>query len=53
MSKKMFSKEIKLWQDDDGDHDIDLVAVVDVCVGDYVVVALDVEANFNLALCFL
>ena len=28
------------------DHDIDLVAVVDVSVGDHVVIALNVEADF-------
>ena len=36
----------KLRQHDHRHHDVNLIAVVDVCVGDHVVVALNVEADF-------
>ena len=42
----IFEFLLKLGQYDDGDHDVDLVSVVNVRVGDHVVVALNVEADF-------
>ena len=42
----LIKKVESLGQDDDGHHDVDLIAVVDVGVGDHVVVALNVEADF-------
>ncbi len=37
---------LKLGQYDDGDHDVNLVSVVNVRIGHHVVVALNVEADF-------